>query len=231
LTKARKIAVSAAADPGLAAVHVKIAAYYTAKVTKFGAIPFGVDWTCVPTQELRFVQLLRICRFASPLSINDVGCGYGALVGYLDKRHYDCTIDYLGIDLSAAMIRQARRLWHNRDRAHFVSGHVIPRIADYGIASGVFNVQLEQSVGGWESFVAKTLDHLNQTSARGFAVNFVKVPPRGSRRRVGLYTTEPEQWVNYCTAQFGAAAEVISDYGLREFTLLVRRNPVGTFEN
>ena len=49
------------ADPDIAAVHAEIDGYYTAKVTRHGATPLGVDWSCVPTQQLRFLQLLKLC--------------------------------------------------------------------------------------------------------------------------------------------------------------------------
>jgi SAM-dependent methyltransferase len=209
--------------PDLAAVHAAIAEYYTAKVRKFGATPLGVDWTCVPTQEMRFVQLLKLCDFTAPLSPNDVGCGYGALLSYLNWRHGDCAVDYLGLDLSQAMLRQARRLWRNRPNVAFALGGASPRVADYSVASGIFNVQQDQPLDLWETFVATTLDHLHRTSSRGFAANFMRRSSPQSKTREGLYCTEPERWTNYCAAEFGARSEIIEDYGLREFTLIVRR--------
>jgi SAM-dependent methyltransferase len=191
-------------------------------VEKFGATPFGVDWTCVPTQELRFVQLLKLCDFTSPLSLNDLGCGYGALISYLDRRHADCSVDYLGIDLSQAMLRRARRLWRNRANVSFAQGHIGPRIADYSVASGIFNVQQDQPHAVWEAFVAATLDELHRTSRRGFSVNFMKTPPRGATARAGVYAAEPERWTSHCTDALGARTQIIQDYGLREFTLIVR---------
>jgi SAM-dependent methyltransferase len=214
--------VTAAADTGLCAIHAEIAAYYTGKITMFGATPLGVDWTGVLTQELRFVQLLKLCNLSAPCSLNDIGCGYGALIAYLERRHSDSAIDYVGVDLSAAMVRHARRLWHDRPRVRFVTGYTSPRIGDYSIASGIFNVQLNQPRCLWEAFIADTLHHLNRTSTYGFAINFVEGPLRGQRFRHGLYTTEPKQWSQYCAQQFGAATEVIDGYGLSEFTLLVR---------
>jgi SAM-dependent methyltransferase len=214
------------ADPGdLAPVRAGIASYYSAKVAKFGATPLGVDWSCVPTQELRFVKLLKLCDFSSPFSCNDLGCGYGALIAYLDQRHADCAIDYVGIDLSEAMLRRARRLWRNRANVSFVLGHANPRVADYSIASGIFNVQLDQPLAIWERFVAETLDQLHRTSSRGFAVNFMKAPAGGKPDRKGLYSTQPDRWARYCADRFGSAAEVLDNYGLREYTLIVRRQP------
>jgi SAM-dependent methyltransferase len=213
--------VSDGAD--LAAVHAGIAEYYSGKIRKFGATPLGVDWTCVPTQQLRFVQLLKLCDFTSPFSLNDLGCGYGALLSYLDWRHADCAIDYLGVDLSQAMLARARRLWRDRSNVSFVRAHASPRLADYSVASGIFNVQLDQPRQLWERFVAATLDQLHRTSRRGFSVNFMSAPPGGTPDRQGVYSTVPERWASYCAAQFAAATEVIDGYGLREFTLIVRR--------
>jgi SAM-dependent methyltransferase len=206
----------------LATVYAAIDEYYTAKIRKFGATPLGVDWTCVPTQEMRFVQLLKMCDFAAPFSLNDVGCGYGALLSYLDWRHPDCTVDYFGIDLSRAMLRQARRLWRNRPNVVFSEGATSSRLADYSLASGIFNVQQDQPRDVWEVFVATTLDQLHRTSRRGFSANFMRAPNRGGGKRPGLYCTEPERWARYCARELGAATEVIDDYGLREFTLIVR---------
>ncbi len=226
MTAARAMGADVASADGseLAEVYADIGAYYSAKVVKFGATPLGVDWTCQPTQELRFVQLLKLCDFNSAFSLNDLGCGYGALVAYLNRRHPDFAHDYLGVDLSDAMLRRARRLWRGRDNVRFARGHNSPRQADYSVASGIFNVQLDQPTDRWEKFVARTLEDLNRTSKRGFSVNFVKAPSNGAPGREGVYSTEPERWATYCAAQFRATTEVIEDYGLREFTLIIRNS-------
>ena len=222
MTPAAAIGSIAADCKDLATLYAEIEAYYTAKVVKFGATPLGVDWSCLPTQELRFVQLLKLCDFRSAFSINDLGCGYGALLPYLERRHAGCPIDYVGVDLSQAMLRRARRLWRGRSNVSFVHGHASPRLADYSVASGIFNVQTNQPRDAWERFVAETLDQLHRTSRRGFSVNFMKAPAAGTPDRKGLYSTEPERWAGYCAAQFGSATELLDGYGLREFTLIVR---------
>jgi SAM-dependent methyltransferase len=216
----RKFAPGSREEAELTSVHAGISDYYSAKVRKFGATPPGVDWTCLPTQELRFVQLLRICDVASPFSLNDLGCGYGALLSYLERYHQTSSIDYLGIDLSPAMLRRARRLWRNRANVSFAQGSFSRRLADYSVASGIFNVQQDQPRDIWERFVAVTLRRLYGTSRRGFAVNFVNAD---SVAREGVYSAEPAQWSRYCAREFGATTEVIDGYGLREFTLAVRR--------
>lgn len=209
-------------DGGLSGIYAGIAAYYSAKIARFGTTPAGVDWTCQATQELRFVQLLKLCDFSSPFSLNDFGCGYGALIAYLDRRHGHCAVDYLGIDVSGAMVRRAQRLWRDRSNTAFALGHTSPRIADYAVASGIFNVAQDQPHHDWERFIAASLHDLHRSTKRGFAVNFMKLPA-GATGRHGLYTTEAAFWSGYCASQFNAAAEVHDGYGLMEFTLIVRK--------
>ena len=213
------------ASPGtgdLTGIYAGIVAYYSAKIARFGTTPPGVDWTCQATQEMRFVQLLRLCDFATPFSLNDLGCGYGALVAYLDRRHHGCAVDYLGIDVSDAMVRRARRMWRERSGAAFAVGHASPRTADYAVASGIFNVAQNQPRHDWERFIAASLDDLHRSTRRGFAVNFMK-RPAGTPARHGLYTTDTAFWARYCATRFNTAAEVLEGYGLMEFTLIVRR--------
>jgi len=204
-------------------VHARIEAYYADKIARHGASPRGVDWTCVATQELRFVQLLKLCDFSRPFSLNDVGCGYGALVGFLARRHPQADIDYLGVDLSTAMISRARRRHRGVPGRRFVVGSGIPRIADYAVASGVMNVMLDHPRALWEEFVADTMRRMHASSRRGFAVNFMAEKSDGSGTE-GLYRTQPRRWTSFCRQALGGSVEVVGGYGMREFTLLVRRS-------
>lgn len=208
--------------PDLARLYATIERYYTGLVVKHGPTPRGVDWTCMPSQELRFVQLLKLCDFAAPFSLNDVGCGYGGLLRHLDRRHPEAEIDYLGIDLSPAMVRSGRRLWRRRAGARFVTGSASPRVADYSVASGIFNVRLDEPLERWERFVDSTLRDLHATSRRGFAVNFMAPLGPDQPHKAGLYRTAPEPWLAFCERELGSSPELVVDYGLREFTLLSR---------
>jgi SAM-dependent methyltransferase len=210
-------------DRLLAEVRASIACYYTRKVSRHGATPLGVDWSCVPSQELRFVQLLKLCNFSAPCSLNDVGCGYGALLAYLARHHAATDIDYLGIDLSPVMVRHAKRLWRNRSRTKFMVGDVSPRVADYSVASGIFNVKLDQPVDRWKRFVAQTLTDMHKCSRYGFAVNFMAPRAPACAAQLELYRTSAEPWIRYCEEELGSPVELLSAYGLREFTLLVRK--------
>ncbi len=218
---------SASNDCDPSPLHAGVAEYYTQKVKVFGCTPLGVDWTCQATQEMRFVQLLKLCDFGAPFSINDLGCGYGALADFLHRRYSACTVDYLGIDLSREMVRRAKRRSAPLGGVRFVKGSASPRMADYSVASGIFNVKLDASDADWGAFIKETLQQLAATSRRGFAVNFVASPPNGQLVTQGLYTTPSGRWAEYCTNHIGAHVQVIDGYGMHEFSLLVRHCPLG----
>ncbi len=206
----------------LASLHSDIERYYTRKLLAHGATALGVDWTCRPTQELRFVQLLKLCNFRETFSLNDVGCGYGALLAFLTKRHRSAKVDYLGTDLSPAMIDQANRSSRPDRRSRFVVSGSIPRVADYSVASGIFNVKLAQPAARWILFIKTTLAEMNAASRLGFAVNFLAPLEPDMEFIPELYRASPDSWIRYCERQFDATVELISDYGMREYTLLVR---------
>lgn len=114
-----------------------------------------------------------------------------------------------------------------RRAVRFVAGDRSPRMADYSVASGIFNVRLGELDDGWQSFVRATLHQLALTSSRGFAVNFVDPPLCGGWVAPGLYTTSPEPWVEDRRDHIGADVAVITGYGMREFSLLARRPGAG----
>ena len=212
---------AAPADP-LAPLYSEVERYYTRKMRIHGPTPLGVDWSCIPTQELRFVQLLKVCDVEPGMTLNDLGCGYGALLAFLAKRAPRAHIDYLGIDLSSAMITHARRLWQGRRSTRFMIGCAPLRVADYSVASGIFNVKLGQPEALWTQFVRTTLTKMHSTSRRGFAVNFLAPARDGSHSPPEIYRSSSSTWQRFCEEVLGAQVTVLNNYGMGEYTLLVR---------
>jgi len=209
-------------DNAFRAVYEVVGGYYTATVARHGATPLGVDWSCGPTQELRFVKLLNICDFSAPFSLNDIGCGYGALLDFLKRIRTTPTIDYLGLDLSAQMIAHARDLRPPDKNAQFAVGTETKRVADYSVASGIFNVKLQTARDHWEDFIVHTLNKMRATSRKGFAVNFLSDLPEPYIAPFAIYRSQVEPWSAFCRGQYGADVEVLRHHAGREFTLLIR---------
>ena len=206
----------------LAALHERIALYYSAKIKRHGPTPAGVDWPEARTQELRFEQLLRVCAFDAPVSLADIGCGYGALFGYLVRTRPHTAIDYLGVDVSQAMIDTAVKLWRGEPHAEFRVGSSSPKQVDYAVASGIFNVRIDEPMRLWQRFVSETLRAMAATCRRGFAVNFLGPLPRGTDTVPELYRPAPARWAGFCETELACRVELVANYGLQEFTLLAR---------
>jgi len=198
--------------------------YYSAKVTQHGAAPAAADWNSSESQELRFRELLRICRSGDPFSINDIGCGYGALVPTLQARGHDFT--YRGFDISPAMVEQARHTLGENERWSFTAREDELAPADYSVASGIFNVKLEAQEVDWRRHVLETLDRLDELSIRGFSFNMLTSYSDPDRMRVDLYYANPGEIFDQCKRRYSPHVALLHDYGLWEFTVLVRKDVV-----
>src|SRR5690242_18004083 len=102
--------------------HLKssIRNYYAHSLRTHGAVPQGADWNGDFSQRLRCQQLVKILPDRGAVSLNDVGCGYGALVRFL-KTNVATRWSYRGYDLSEEMIEAARKMHRRIRRARFQS--------------------------------------------------------------------------------------------------------------
>jgi SAM-dependent methyltransferase len=195
--------------------------YYSDRFAEHGATASGVDWNSPQSQELRFAQLLKVCiDRRRPFALNDYGCGYGALVPFLVRGGYD--VRYRGFDLSAAMLDYARRAHEEPPTVTFVASEDGLAQADYTVASGIFNVRLDTPSEDWEAYVASTLATLASLSTRGFAFNMLTSYSDADRMRSDLYYGDPRFYFDYCKRHFSRNVALLHDYGLYEFTMIVR---------
>lgn len=197
-----------------------IAEYYSAKVRSFGATSAGVDWNSADGQMLRFNVLLGVIDARGCFSLDDYGCGYGALFDHLANASRES--DYLGMDISEAMIEQARAA-HSGCKERFIKGSVSPRVADYAVASGTFNVRLGATPREWEAHILCCLDQMDSHSKRGFAFNCLSSYSDVSFRKDYLYYADPCLYFEFCKKHYARNIALLHDYGLYEFTILVRK--------
>lgn len=204
-----------------AAILEQVSAYYSGKIAEHGPVPAGVDWNSLASQELRFAQLLKLPDPNAAFSLNDYGCGYGALCGYLGARGFEC--DYMGYDISEQMVAKARGLYGKLDRCKFITSSRMDRIADYTVASGLFNVRGNVTDRDWRVYILETLSLLDEGSAGGFAFNCLTIHSDRERMRPDLYYADPCELFDHCRRKFSRSIALLHDYGLYEFTILVRK--------
>lgn len=194
--------------------------YYTAKLAAHGATPQGADWNSAESQVLRFDQLLRLCDATPPFSINDYGCGYGALVDHMRAR--GLSFRYRGFDIAAAMVETARELHAGQADCEFATEERALGAADYTVASGILNVKLDAPDAEWRAHVLHTLDRMAVLSARGFAFNALTSYSDADRRRADLHYADPLELFDHCKRRYSRSVALLHDYPLWEFTILVR---------
>ena len=199
----------------------EVAGYYSGKLAAHGTSPRGVDWNGEEGQLLRFAQLCKVIDSPDRFLINDLGCGYGALVDYLHTKF--TSFSYMGNDVSKDMVDAAAKKFADRSCVKFVHAAEPPEIADFGIASGIFNVRLGRSDGEWFQYLESVLDTLNRTSRVGFSFNCLTSYSDSDRKRDYLYYADPCAIFDLCKRKYSRNVALMHDYGLYEFTILVRK--------
>jgi SAM-dependent methyltransferase len=198
-----------------------VAEYYSTKVETHGATPQGVDWNGSESQDLRFQQLLKVCaEISTPFSVLDYGCGYGAMFDYMSTRFGD--FSYVGYDCSAAMIEKAQQL-HQQSNCTFSASESGLRPLDFTIASGIFNVRGDYTDADWHDHCIKTIRQISALSNRGFAFNMLTKYSDADKMRDYLYYSDPCEIFDFCKRELGRNVALLHDYGLYEFTILVRK--------
>ena len=200
----------------------RVADYYSEKVRQHGETAQGVDWNSTESQKTRFDQLLGIVLSgATEYSVLDYGCGYGAIIDVLTERGQP--FRYVGYDVSEEMILRARRL-HPGDQCEFTTDEQELGPSDYVVASGVLNVRLEVSKAQWKEYVLETLDDLHRLSLKGFAFNALTSYSDPDHMRDDLFYADPSWLFDHCKRTYSGQVALLHDYGLYEFTILVRKN-------
>jgi SAM-dependent methyltransferase len=201
-------------------IRDKVGRYYSGRLHEHGASARGVDWNSEESQVLRFAQLARVLPASERFSIVDYGCGYGALVTFLEDSAVE--FDYQGFDISADMVEQARRE-HVGSGRRFTTDESDLDACDFTVASGIFNVRLDTSPEDWTAYVMHTLDALDRLGKRGFAFNMLTSYSDRERMRSDLYYGDPCLFFDHCKKKFSKQVALLHDYGLYEFTMLVRK--------
>jgi len=203
----------------------KILDFYTQHVKKFGDSSQGVGWKDDNAQLVRFAQLLRIVREKKDFSINDLGCGTGRYYKYLQSENHFPSI-YKGYDILEEMIRLSEANLMP-DPAVFLTkiqsaGDMT--VADYTVASGIFNVKYDAVEANWLHHILETIEVMNNKSNLGFAFNLLTSYSDKEYMQSYLYYADPLFFFDFCKKNFSKNVALLHDYFQYDFTILVRKS-------
>ncbi len=204
--------------------------YYERRLAEHGANARGVDWSSEESQMIRFRTLLQIVDLSlRGVTVLDYGCGYGALAEHaLALPGVDA---YVGYDASDAMISAAQEQIGGDPRCRLVGSSEPLGVADYGVASGVFNVRQDTDEETWWRYVCGLIDDLARHSRRGFAFNVLTSFSDEPLKRDHLFYAHPATVLDHCQTTYSRWASLLHDYGLYEFSVLVRCEEEGAWQS
>jgi SAM-dependent methyltransferase len=202
-------------------IRSEVAAYYSSKLATHGPTSQGVDWNGGVSHDMRHRQFLRLLGGDREASVLDLGCGFGDFFRFLRAEGYRG--QFIGYDVAPNMISEASRL-HGEAGCQWRVGAEPLETADFAIASGIFNVKGDVPIEAWARYVHDTIDILARCGRRGFAFNVLSLSSDQERRAANLYYADASELLSYCLRRYGRSVALLQDYGLYEFTLIVRRN-------
>lgn len=206
-------------------VQQKLSNYFTEKLEQFGATAKGVDYNGEAAQQVRFAELVKIVHTpAERFSVIDYGCGYGALFDFLSLRNWQ--FDYYGVDLIEKMVISGRETHKEFPNAHFTTDEESLPKAEYLVAAGIFNIKMDADYSSWQEFVCETLPRMDKLCTKGFSFNMLTKYSDADRmaQRPDLFYGDPLFFFDFCKKNFSRNVALLHDYGLYDFTILVRKD-------
>lgn len=195
--------------------------FFEKQIEQYGTNAKGVDWKDQASQYHRFDQLLKIHPDKSiPFSILDYGSGYGALVGFLNDRSF--SFNYVGYDMNEKALEQGR-IAFGASNVSFSADEPNLAQADYVIGSGLFNMKLNTPEADWKTHILRTIDRMWALSDKGMAFNSLTSYSDTEKMRADLYYADPLWLFDYCKRNLSKQVALLHDYGMYDFTILVRR--------
>ena len=120
------------------------------------------------------------------------------------------------------MLEHARRSHEDPPRVVFADREDELEPTDFTVASGIFNVRLDVPDDGWRAYIEATLETLASLSLRGFAFNMLTSYSDADKMRPDLYYGDPGRFFDLCKRHYSRNVALLHDYGLYEFTIIVR---------
>lgn len=190
---------------------------YDRSLKEHGASAKGVGWGDEKAHLLRFEKLAGLIEQPGPVSVSDLGCGYGAFLEYLVARGAALK-RFRGYDISEKMLQRAMA---SHPGSEWVQASKLDDTTDYAFACGIFNVRMAESEPAWQAFIEATLEDLDRHSTGGFAFNLLSTYV--DYRAPNLYYGDPGYFFDLCKRRFSRKVTLLHDYPLYEWTILVRK--------
>ena len=211
------------APPDMPTLLDPVARTFSLGIKAFGQHHKALAWHDAKRMQRRFdifAGLITDIPEDRPISINDHGCGYGAMFDSFKDLKALKRGRYYGYDISPEMIDEARKR-HPDPRTDFIVSHVATKEADYSFVSGTWNMKMWASDADWRDFVYENLRHLWSRTRTALGFNMLSVA--NPYREDTLYYADPAHMVDFCRRELTAKVRTVDRLEPREFVVFLLR--------
>jgi SAM-dependent methyltransferase len=198
----------------------QIEGLYTDNLKEHGISSESVGWPNKQDHALRFEKLFQGVDLTTVRSLNDLGCGYGAVLDYLSLSGKYLE-NYFAYDISQDMLDSIDIQRYKQTNIKKFLGSGLSAPADFSIASGIFNVRFSETEELWLNYTKKMLCNLNENSLQGFSFNLLSTYV--DFKRDHLFYGDPLFFFDYCKKNFSRYVSLHHDYPLYEWTVVVKK--------
>jgi len=202
---------------------------YADRLDERGSTPQGVFWNSRQNQMVRFAALLSVVtghvawKKPAPrtLSIADIGCGYGAMLEFINTHPQFAHLRYMGLDINPVMIAACQDNFPTASHL-FTCGKKPVSIVDFSVFSGTFNLCHIDDTRRWEAYMFACLDSCWQNSRMGMALNLLCAPePKISNN---IFYVNRDDFISKASARFGPTRAIATREVKEDYTFLITRN-------
>ena len=148
---------------------------YRNRLANQGKTAQGVFWRSQTSQIARFDALPSLVHQIAPqkpVTIADIGCGYGAMLAFINKTPAYAQTVYHGVDINRAMIAACHQTFSTKN-ALFTIGDAPPKLVDFCVFSGTFNLTHSDDPDLWMDYIFICLDRCMERARYGLVLNFL----------------------------------------------------------
>jgi hypothetical protein len=143
---------------------------------------------------------------------------------FLHAKGWD--FEYYGLDLLEKSVVVGGELHRQFTNARFTTQEGELPVVDYLLAGAIFNVRIDAAYDEWQALSLETLQRMNRLCRKGFSFNMLTKYSDADRmaQRPDLFYGDPLFYFDHCKRTFSRDVALLHDYGLYDFTILVRKD-------
>ena len=206
-----------------AALERKLNRAYKDRLADLGPTPNGVFWRNESTQIARFDALLNLVATVTPVAnpvLGDIGCGYGAMLNFVQTTPRYQHFHYNGIDINRAMINSCIQKFPDQKHLFFV-GKYPPSPVDFCVFSGTFNLCYTTDTSLWQEYVFANLQQCWQRSRYGLVLNLLCSPKTKIMNQI--FFAERQTFITAASRVFGPTHARSTPHVAGDVTFLIAK--------